>query len=52
MLASERMQFTTRYKNQPYDTVISFSASLTKEEALPLMACLEGLVGRMGGKDE
>lgn len=47
LLGGERMQFATRYKNQPYDTVVSFSGALSSEEAKPLMACLEGLVDRM-----
>lgn len=47
LLEGERMQFATRYKNQPYDTVVSFSGALSAEEAKPLLACLEGLVGRM-----
>ncbi|QOL48140.1 hypothetical protein [Massilia litorea] len=47
LLEGERMQFATRYKNQPYDTVVSFSGALSAEEAKPLMACLEGLINRM-----
>jgi hypothetical protein len=47
MLAGERMQFATRYENQPYDTVVSFSGILSAEEAKPLQACLEGLLSRM-----
>jgi hypothetical protein len=50
MLEGERMQFATRYKNQPYDTVVSFSGSLSAEEAKPLMACLQGLINRMQEK--
>ena len=50
MLGSERMQFATRYKNQPYDTVVSFSGALSAEEAKPLMACLGGLIDRMQEK--
>ena len=47
LLGGERMQFATRYKNQPYDTVVSFSGLLSAEEAKPLMACLDGLINRM-----
>jgi hypothetical protein len=47
LLEGERMQFAARYKNQPYDTVVSFSGSLPAEEAKPLIACLEGLINRM-----
>lgn len=47
MMAGERMQFAVRYKNQPYDTVVSFAAQLSSTELTPLAACVDGLVARM-----
>ena len=47
LLGGERMQFATRYKNQPYDAVVSFSGLLSAEEPKPLMSCLDGLINRM-----
>ena len=41
------MQFAARYKNQGYDTVVSFSGTLREEELKPLMSCLEGLSERV-----
>jgi len=47
MMAGERMQFAIRYKNQPYDTVVSFAAELSINELKPLASCIDGLVARM-----
>jgi hypothetical protein len=47
MMAGERMQFAVRYKNQPYDTVVSFASELPSAELKPLAACMDGLVARM-----
>jgi len=47
MMAGERMQFAVRYKNQPYDTVMSFASELPSNELKPLAACMDGLVARM-----
>lgn len=45
--AGERMQFATRYANQGYDTVVSFSATMSADESRPLTACFDGLLKRM-----
>jgi hypothetical protein len=47
MMACERMQFAVRYKNQSYDTAVSFAAQLSSTELTPLAACIDGLVARM-----
>jgi len=47
MMTGERMQFAVRYKNQPYDTVVSFASELPSKEFAPLAACMDGLVARM-----
>lgn len=47
VIQGERMQFATRYKNQGYDTVISFAGTMPDAELKPLMACIEGLAQRM-----
>ncbi|MEF9926438.1 MAG: hypothetical protein RR775_00480 [Massilia sp.] len=47
MMAGQRMQFAVRYKNQPYDTVVSFASELPSKELTPLAACMDGLVARM-----
>lgn len=47
MMDGERMQFAVRYKNQPYDTVVSFASELPSSELKPLAACMDGLVARM-----
>lgn len=54
MANGERMQFALRYKDQPVDTVVSFSGTLTDEELKPLLACFSGLAKRMqdGIKDD
>ncbi len=35
-----RMQFAVRYKNQPVDVVVAFSAQMSEVERAPLMNCL------------
>ena len=47
MLQGDRMQFAVRYKDQGYDTVISFSGALKEEESKPLLACLDGMAERL-----
>lgn len=47
IIHGERMQFAVRYKNQGYDTVVSFSGKLKEEELKPLTACLEGMLERL-----
>lgn len=46
MMHGERMQFAVRYRNQDYDTVVSFAGTLTDDELRPLTACLDGLLER------
>jgi MSHA biogenesis protein MshL len=46
-IAGERMQFAVRYKSEPVDVVVSFSANLAERERGPMMACLNGLVKRI-----
>lgn len=41
------MQFVTRYKNEPLDRVIAFSAVMPEHEMKPLSACIHGLLNRM-----
>jgi hypothetical protein len=43
----ERMQFAIRYKNEPVDVVVSFSANMPDYEIKPLKACFVGLGERM-----
>jgi hypothetical protein len=47
IMHGERLQFALRYKDQGFDTVVSFSGSLKDEELKPLVACLEGLQKRL-----
>jgi len=47
MMSGERMQFAVRYKNQPVDAVVSFSARMTDVEQAPLANCLAKVVERM-----
>lgn len=46
MIHGERMQFAVRYKSQPVEQVISFSAAMPENELAPLMTCLNGVVER------
>lgn len=43
----EKMQFAIRYKNEPYDKVISFAANLSDQEKNSLLVCLQGVTDRM-----
>lgn len=52
IIEGERMQFAARYKNQPIDVVVSFSAKMPEHELKPLLACLGGLAQRFGKPDE
>jgi hypothetical protein len=47
IIQGERMQFATRYKNESFDTVISFSAKMPEEEFVPLVTCLKGVTDRL-----
>jgi hypothetical protein len=47
MIHGDRMQFATRYKDQPLDAVISFSAQMPAYEREPLLACLNGILERL-----
>ena len=47
IIHGERMQFAVRYKNQGYDTVVSFAGKLKEEELKPLSACLDGMLERL-----
>lgn len=46
MIHGERMQFSLRYKNQPSEQVISFSATMPEVEVSPLMMCLKKVLER------
>jgi hypothetical protein len=47
MIHGERMQFAIRYKNEPVDVVVSFSAIMPEHELKPLKACFVGLGEKM-----
>jgi len=47
MAAGERMQFAVRYKTEPYDVVLAFSAGLPEQEMTPLLTCTRSLIERM-----
>jgi hypothetical protein len=47
MIHGERMQFAIRYKNEPVDVVVSFSALMPEHERKPLKACFVGLGEKM-----
>jgi len=51
IIQGERMQFAVRYKNQGYDTVMSFSGKLKEEELKPLFACLDGILERLQAEE-
>jgi hypothetical protein len=46
MIHGQRMQFAVRYKSQPVEQVISFSAAMPENELAPLMTCLNAVVER------
>lgn len=46
MIHGERMQFALRYKNQPSEQVVSFSATMPEVELSPLMKCLKEVIER------
>ena len=47
IIYGERMQFVIRYKAEPVDRVISFSAEMPKIELEPLTTCIEDVTSRM-----
>ena len=47
IIYGERMQFVIRYKAEPVDRVISFSAEMPKIELEPLAICIEDVMSRM-----
>jgi hypothetical protein len=47
MIEGSRMQFAVRYKNQPVDLVVSFSAAMPEIERAPLLKCIEGVTERL-----
>lgn len=47
MIHGERMQFAIRYKIEPVDAVIAFSAKMSDHERTSLMRCIEDVVDRM-----
>lgn len=51
IMHGERIQFAVRYKNQGFDTVMSFSGKLKDEELMPLSACLDGLLARLQAEE-
>ena len=47
MIDGDRMQFAVRYKNEPIETVIAFSAKMPDHERIPLLKCFKGVAERM-----
>jgi hypothetical protein len=52
LIAGSRMQLVIRYKSEPLDKVISFSAKMTPEEVGAMESCLQQLTQRMLNRAE
>lgn len=46
LMSGGRMHFAVRYKSQPVDQVVAFSAKMTSDEVMPLFDCLAGIAQR------
>lgn len=52
MVNGERMRLVVRYKNQPADVVINFSAAIPAIERTPLLECLSEVTKKSLGSDQ
>ena len=47
MIHGDRLQFAIRYKKEPVDVVVAFSAAMPESERKPLMTCINGVIERL-----
>jgi hypothetical protein len=47
IIRGKRMQFAVRYKDEPLDTVVSFSAEMPDVERVPLEQCMSEVLNRI-----
>lgn len=52
IMDGERMQFSTKFKNEQVETVVAFARRMPENERQPLLDCLHELVDRMKMKTE